>query len=175
MYWELNISKERTKDIEKVLNGLENRRGKQAKWLFISFFDDPNAGDIRDTLYNNNGNIEGSIESVVQEFDDKVKEYSRELFDEKVKKGMRAVINRNLNNNDDDENYKERFWYDEDMEELSIAMLKAREAFEDHFKENEIDSSRFKLELKGTILSVNFKPLRSTKMEFDPILTEEEE
>ena len=62
-------------------------------------------------------------------------------------------------------------WYEEEMEILSKAMLKAREAF-DHYLNDEmnLDGAYFKLDLKGYILSSDeLHKMDSIEMKFDPL------
>lgn len=61
-------------------------------------------------------------------------------------------------------------WYDEDMEHLSKAMLRAKEAFENYFKEQGLDGAYWTLNLTGyTLTTGDFKPLDKIEMKFDPI------
>ena len=62
-------------------------------------------------------------------------------------------------------------WYEEEMEILSKAMLKAREAFDYYINdEMNLDGVYFKLDLKGYILSSDeLHKMNSVEMKFDPL------
>lgn len=57
-------------------------------------------------------------------------------------------------------------WYDHNMEELSKAMLKAKEAFEEHFEEKGMDGAYWDLELTGYVLTSNFERCKKVEMDF---------
>jgi len=62
-------------------------------------------------------------------------------------------------------------WYEEEMEILSKAMLKAREAFDYYINdEMNLDGAYFKLDMKGYILSSDeLHKMDSIEMKFDPL------
>lgn len=62
---------------------------------------------------------------------------------------------------------EEHDWYDEDIDMLCHAMLKAREAFMDYFDELGIDAAYFELEMTGYVTSVEFERLERVDMDFD--------
>lgn len=48
--------------------------------------------------------------------------------------------------------------------ELTKAMFKAKEAFEKYFEDQGYDAAYWALDLKGYVLSMDFKPLEKVKM-----------
>ncbi len=56
-------------------------------------------------------------------------------------------------------------WYDEDMDTLAKAMLKAQEAFNDYFDKMGLDGAYWELELTGYVLSTDFDRWKKITME----------
>ena len=62
------------------------------------------------------------------------------------------------------EGEKEVIYYDDDVEHLCKAMLKAQEAFNEYFEEQSIDGAYFSLYLTGYVLSDEFQKLKEIEM-----------
>lgn len=53
---------------------------------------------------------------------------------------------------------------DESAAELSMAMLKAKEAFEQYFEDQGYDAAYWALDLKGYVLSIDLNPLHEIEI-----------
>lgn len=59
-------------------------------------------------------------------------------------------------------------WYDEPMEILSKAMLRAKQAFDEYINnELEMDGSYFNLKLEGEITDIEYTPMNRLFMDFN--------
>ncbi len=56
-------------------------------------------------------------------------------------------------------------WYDENMDSLAKAMLKAKQAFNDYFDRMGLDGAYWELELTGYVLSNDFDRWKKITME----------
>ena len=56
-------------------------------------------------------------------------------------------------------------WYDDDMDTLAKAMLKAQEAFNDYFDRMGLDGAYWELELTGYVLTDDFNRWKKITME----------
>lgn len=65
-------------------------------------------------------------------------------------------------------NEEEDFWYNDEIETLTIAMLKAKQAFNEYINEEEgLDGSYFELEMAGYVLDAyDLERMREVKIDF---------